>query len=251
MAVLAWVRGCAVSSAVLYLAIIGIWAVFLVPAWIRRPHAHPANRPEDEAADPHADGEHAVEYLTDTENDVDVTVEADIHVEVTRHEHEYQEYHHEESAYAGYAHGAPDEHGAGRGGGQRAPQSREQMVRARRRMLTILAGMTAVTAAFTYLGLVKWWICVPPAGLLVLYVLLLREIAMFEAEQARKRAAWEAGAARARAWEAHAQAKAEREAYEASLAQAEAGAQIIDISGRVSDQLYDQYADAAVRAVGD
>jgi len=29
------------------------------------------------------------------------------------------------------------------------------------------------------------------------------------------------------------------------------GAQIIDISGRVSDQLYDQYADAAVRAVGD
>jgi hypothetical protein len=44
-------------------------------------------------------------------------------------------------------------------------------------------------------------------------------------------------------------AQAEREAYEA--AQAEPGAQIIDISGRVTDQLYDQYADAAVRAVGD
>jgi hypothetical protein len=28
-------------------------------------------------------------------------------------------------------------------------------------------------------------------------------------------------------------------------------AQIIDISGRVGDQLYDQYADAEVRAVGD
>jgi len=28
-------------------------------------------------------------------------------------------------------------------------------------------------------------------------------------------------------------------------------AEIIDISARVSDQLYDQYADAAVRAVGD
>ena len=28
-------------------------------------------------------------------------------------------------------------------------------------------------------------------------------------------------------------------------------AQIIDISGRIGDQLYDQYADAKVRAVGD
>jgi hypothetical protein len=28
-------------------------------------------------------------------------------------------------------------------------------------------------------------------------------------------------------------------------------AQIIDISGRIGDQLYDQYADAEVRAVGD
>ncbi len=28
-------------------------------------------------------------------------------------------------------------------------------------------------------------------------------------------------------------------------------AEIIDISGRVSDQLYDQYTDAAHRAVGD
>jgi hypothetical protein len=241
-----------VSSAILYLAIIGIWAVFLVPAWIRRPHAHPANRPEDEAAGPHAEADLTVEYLTDTENDVDVTVEADIHVEVSHHEHQYQEYGHEVPSYAGYALDAEmDEHAEVRVAAPRPSQSREQMLRARRRMLTILAGMTAVTMAFFGLGLVQWWICVPPAGMLVLYVLLLREIAMVEAEQARQRASWEAGAARARAWEAHARAEAERQAYEAGLAQAGAGAQIIDISGRVSDQLYDQYADAAVRAVGD
>jgi len=239
-----------VSSAILYLAIIGIWAVFLVPAWIRRPHAHPANRPENKAAGPHADGEHAVEYVTDTENDVDVTVEADIHVEVSHHEHEYQEYRHEVPSYSGYvADAESDDHAEVGVAVPRPSQSRGQMLRARRRMLTILAGMTAVTVAFTYLGLVQWWICVPPAGMLVLYVLLLREIALVEAEQARKRAAWEAGEAQRRAWEA--QAEAEREAYEASLAQADTGAQIIDISGRVSDQLYDQYADAAVRAVGD
>ncbi len=104
-----------------------------------------------------------------------------------------------------------------------------------------------MTGGFTYLGLVAWWICVPPAGMLVLYVLLLREIAMADAELARKRATWEA--ARGERLCAAPAGQAEREAYEASLA--ESGAQIIDISGRVADQLYDQYADAAVRAVGD
>ena len=34
-------------------------------------------------------------------------------------------------------------------------------------------------------------------------------------------------------------------------AEPEPSAQIIDISARVGDQLYDQYADATVRAVGD
>lgn len=240
------------SSAILYLAIIAIWAAFLVPAWIRRPHAHPANRPEDETAGPQADDELTVESVTDTENDVEVSIEADIHVEVSHHEqeHRYEEYRDEVHSYAGYAATAEldDEYGSeARPEGPQPSQSREQMLRARRRILTILTAMTLVTGGFTYLGLVHWWICVPPAGMLVLYVLLLREIALAEAEQARKRAAWEAHAARQHAWQA--QAESEREAYEASIA--DAGAQIIDISGRVSDQLYDQYADAAVRAVGD
>ena len=121
------------------------------------------------------------------------------------------------------------------------------MLRARRRILTILVAMTLVTGGFAFLGLVRWWICVPPAGMLVLYVLLLREIALADAEFARRRAAWEAS--EAKAYARYMQAQAEREAHEPNLA--ESSAQIIDISGRVSDQLYDQYADAAVRAVGD
>lgn len=261
------------SSAILYLAIIAIWAGFLVPAWIRRPHSHPASQPEHEVDVAHSEAEYTerdVEYVTDTEDDVDVTVAADIHVEVTRHEHvhaeheehayQYGEY--EEHAYSALTHSedapayagqeqAADGYGAAEAGAEhpRLAQSREQMLRARRRMLTILVAMTAVTMAFAAMGSVRWWICVPPAGMLVLYVLLLREIAMADAEVARKRATWEA--ARARAYRRHMQAVAEREAYESSLA--DPGAQIIDISGRVAepDQLYDQYADAAVRAVGD
>ena len=204
------------SSAILYLAIIAIWAGFLVPAWVRRPHAAAEQSP--------------------AEND--------------NHHEDAEGYADEPPAYAdaGYA-GAPETYGAdeSRPGVPRQSQSREQLLRARRRMLSILVSMTLVTGGFAFLGLVHWWICVPPAGVLLVYVLLLREVALADAEFARKRAAWEA--AQARAYAQYMQAEAEREAYEAS--HADSSAQIIDISGRVADQLYDQYADAAVRAVGD
>ena len=126
------------------------------------------------------------------------------------------------------------------------------MLRARRRMLGILTAMTLITGVFAFKGQVQWWICVPPAAMLVLYVLLLREVALADAELARKRHAWaehEARLARQRAFEE----RTEREAWRLGTGPdgAELSAKIIDISGRVGDQLYDQYADAAVRAVGD
>jgi hypothetical protein len=248
-----------VSSAILYFAIIAIWAGFLVPAWLRRPHAN-----SNQGTVIHAEEDLTVQYdeeLTRTESGEGVHSGA--HVTVSEHIHaDYTDYPGEEHQ-AVYSEGPeytedfgpeyptsefPAEAGS-RPPAPRPSQSREQMLRARRRMLTILAAMTVVTIMFTYLGLVAWWLAVPPIVLLVLYVLLLREIAKADAELARKRAAWEA--AKARAYDRHmrAQERADREAHEAAAA--DSGAQIIDISGRVSDQLYDQYADAAVRAVGD
>ena len=255
------------SSAILYLAIIAIWAGFLVPAWVRRPHAHSEDASSEEEmsyASGGVDSAESSEDLTETENDVSVAAVADAHVEVSEYAedgYEYfeAEYHEEEYLAAGYSEdyaSVADEAGEPADDGYRPelpqpPQSREQMLRARRRILGILAAMTFVTLAFTALGLVSWWICIPPAGLLVLYMLLLREIAMADAELARKRSAWER--AQAAAYERHMQAVAEGEAHEASLSRSEPQAEIIDISGRVTDadQLYDQYADAAARAVGD
>jgi hypothetical protein len=198
-----------VSDSILYLAIVAIWAGFLVPAWVRRPHTSTS---EVDARTAEYEAEAAV-------SDVEPDVRVDAH-----------------SSRPGPAPRRP------------APgpsQSREQMMRARRRMLTILASLVFITAAFVVTGLVRWWICVPPVVLLVLYVLLLREIAMADAELARKRAAWQARAARDVWRRAHQAWDAERETA------AEPTAEIIDISSRVGDQLYDQYADAAVRAVGD
>jgi hypothetical protein len=205
-----------VSDSILYLAIVAIWAGFLVPAWVRRPHT---SKPESDA---------------DTADCDPVGVETDVDVEGDGRSSEHR---------AAGSH--PGAEPVKRRPAPGPSEGRQQMMRARRRMLTILASLVFITAAFVVTGLVHWWICVPPLVLLVLYVLLLREIAMADAELARKRAAWEARAARDVWRRAHEAWESGREAV------AETTAEIIDISSRVGDQLYDQYADAAVRAVGD
>ncbi len=93
------------SSAILYLAIIAIWAGFLVPAWVRRPHAAPAASPgsSESSAGSHEDagpgedaaagfaaGELDVEDVTETENDVAATPAADADAEVSRREPDYR-----------------------------------------------------------------------------------------------------------------------------------------------------------------
>ena len=243
------------SSAILYLAIIAIWAVFLVPAWIRRPHAHPANLPEQAETDTfeHADGDLHVEYVTDTENDGEVSVEADFHVEVSRHEHEHREYRHEVPSYAGYALDAElDAPRRACGAAVAAAVAEPRADAARPAADADDPGRDDRRDG----GVLR-----PGPGPVVDLRAARRDAgavcsAAPRDRDGRGRAGPQAGRLGGRrgprrAWEAHAQAEAEREAYEASLAAADAGAQIIDISGRVSDQLYDQYADAAVRAVGD
>ncbi|HVB42389.1 MAG TPA: hypothetical protein VNF47_06725 [Streptosporangiaceae bacterium] len=257
------------SDSILYLAIVAIWAIFLVPAWIRRPNAS-RGAPESDLSESelseselsgYGDGDGggygeaevapAAAYETDAEDGAAARPAARSHVEVGSRDQEYGDDVREYDV-TGPRPGATSDtrSGARRGDGPPVAgplpdgpsQSREQMMHARRRMLTILTTLTLITGAFTLVGLVQWWICVPPAGMLAFYVLLLREIAMADAELVRKRRAWEARAA-LRAREARQQAWAEDAAAPT--------AKIIDISSRVGDQLYDQYADAAVRAVGD
>jgi hypothetical protein len=101
--------------------------------------------------------------------------------------------------------------------------------------------LLAVAGACVALKITSWLVIIPPAAMLALYLLLLREAAVADADQAQRRAAIEA-----RVWAARERAYAEELEREP-----EPSAEIIDISARVGDQLYDQYADATVRAVGD
>jgi hypothetical protein len=239
-----------VSSAVLYLAIVAIWAIILLPAWIRRPHSSRSGSRAE--ADAEAGSATAGFATAGFASDASPVGGSDFDGDM---EHESEPNHSEpasQNAGAEYGTAVPDHFDAGVQPGPRTPEprpaapsaSRLQMMRSRRRMLAILTGLTVLTVGLAGLGMLPLWLCVPPAGMLVLYLLLLREIAMADAELARKRDhAWAAHAARQRAQERA------RAAWAAS--HPEPTAQIIDISSRVGDQLYDQYADATVRAVGD
>jgi hypothetical protein len=85
--------------------------------------------------------------------------------------------------------------------------------------------------------LAAWWVVLPPLVMLAGYVLLLREASRADAERRslqRSRPAAPAPVADA-----------------APVAVPAPDAQIIDITGRVGEEFYDQYADAKLRAVGD
>jgi hypothetical protein len=117
-----------------------------------------------------------------------------------------------------------------------------RVIQARRRLLTMLATLVVVALAATAAGLTPWWTLAPPAGVLGLYLLLLREAAIADEEQEQFRSQQRA---------ALAEAASQRAQRTWPASQPQPTAEIIDISARVTDQLYDQYADAAVRAVGD
>lgn len=200
------------SSVFLYVAIVAIWAFVLVPRWLRRHHAQPQPEAGDSAVD----------------------------TESTPGAAEHHDDVHPEPAAVDHAPARP----AARGPNPPAlPRSR--MMQARRRLLTVLVVLTAAAGACGGIKVAPLWVCIPPATVLFVYVLLLREASRADADQARRYAD-------VRAREARLQAAARRRAHEAALAEAaQPSAEIIDISARVADQLYDQYADATVRAVGD
>jgi hypothetical protein len=134
-------------------------------------------------------------------------------------------------------------------------ERRAGMVRSRRRMLWMLVALTAVGIGLVVAQLSSWWIVIPPLVLLTGYMLLLREAAQADAEARERREAERDVADRipqARPAEpAPATVTATGPASVATPYETGPRADIIDLSERVGDQLYDQYADAKLRAVGD
>jgi type IV secretory pathway TrbD component len=245
------------SSAILFLAIIAIWACALVPRWLRR--SHEANSEHEAQAD-----QVEANYYAEAPGQAEYDAPAEPGSEMDPSPISYE-------AHAPYPDSPAWSDSPGRSDPVARPDSgaryetyrpnryspaapaggRARVLQARRRMLTMLVALAVAALGCVLTGLTRWWTAVPPVGMLVVYLLLLREAARADAEasgraEAHARAEAAREARRYRTWEAQELRRVAREP--------EPAAEVIDISGRTpeaEDQPYDQYADAEVRAVGD
>ena len=117
-----------------------------------------------------------------------------------------------------------------------------RVLSARKRLLLMLVGLSIASGALAGTKMAAWWVIVPPSVMLLGYLLMLREAAKADRERAEM----------AR----HRMARAAAEAGRAPVRRAApaAEAKIINIpaaSERVEEEIYDQYRDAKLRAVGD
>ena len=221
------------SSAILYLAIIAIWAGVLIPRWLKRDTSQtrssksPHELTRDESADvTTADPDPAM----DTNGDGTLAEQDDI-----------REYPPAEEKIPVASH-TPE------------PDNQARMLSARRRMLLMLVTLTVAALGIVTVHLAAWWVTIPPILMLGGYLMLLREARKADAEHAILAAAAHEDAL-ARQEEQRRRAAREAARLRAATKRREAESQqiarIIDISDRVKDELYDQYADAEQRAVGD
>ncbi|HEV2372784.1 MAG TPA: hypothetical protein VGS19_11500 [Streptosporangiaceae bacterium] len=287
------------SGAILYVAIVAIWAAVLMPRWLR-PRSGMAGA-DGEATDLVDTAGTVIDEVTDAD-DQPLMVEtadpewvetaspwsADAAWERIGEEADRRE---EESARptSGARQVAepvprPRQHPVRSRAHQRArvlAQRRARTLRARRRMLITLLLLTAVAAGLAYAHLAALWVVAPPVGVLFCFLVLLREAANSDAKQNLRRTQAARAQHRARlAREAErTKVPAPVEAAAPAMAMApsedtappdntvyavrrltprpeprrepEPTAQVINISQRRRTDVYDQYTDAAHRAVGD
>lgn len=232
------------SSAILYLAIVAIWAVVLVPRWLRpraappQPVPVPAEPPDIEVREPVGPGQDAGVARAVSAEGPDAAGEP----------------------VGGEA--VADVSGEDAGDQEAAPETevaapppalrRAEVLKARRRLLSTLITLTVIAVGLAVTRIDAYWIVIPPTVLLTGYVVLLRQFAHIDTERARRAARIRRAEARAQADQKPVSAVTPAEPDLGSDAPAAPGdAEIIDISGRIGDQVYDQYSDAANRAVGD
>jgi len=240
-----------VSSAILYVAIVAIWAGVLIPRWLRRDSAAGGRNREGVAA---------------TEAESKASAEVEAAEEAAPPPRRWEDAAGLEARPARAERRASpvrsvrwEAHAALRPTAAPArpaevpldgppDQENKKVLSARRRVLGMLLVLAIASGVLAYTKMAAWWVVVPPTVMLLGYLALLHEAGKADAERrdvARARAAAEAAAV----------AAAERAAPPAPAAPAPApDAEVIDISASLTvagHKFYDQYADAKLRAVGD
>jgi hypothetical protein len=239
------------SSAILYLAIIAIWAGVLIPRWLRRDSAH--GHSGQEVSNLTAAQTVATDVVATVPG---ATVPDDAHADEADDT------------------GAPEADDAGLGAQVPASpvQARRRVLAARRRLLWMMLALEAAADVLAASGLAAWWVIAPPTVMLAGYLFLLREAAQADAERdARERDAVQAREEARHAREAGRTRPAEHAPAApmtpAVFAAAPVPADYEDLGhgrdytpgGRhaawddapTEDDAYDQYTEERLRAVGD
>ena len=238
------------SSAILYVAIVAIWAVVLIPRWLRRDSAASERYSEDPTtAEAHTepDAEVAAEPAPPPRRreptaprapvrpQVKAQVRAQVKAQVRTEPRPQPQPQPETQTQAEVPEGGSWE------------REHKKVLVARRRLLYMLLALAIGSGALAFTKMAAWWVVVPPTVMLLGYAGLLREAAKTDAERREL--------ARTRATAAAAVEAARREAAPAPAPPAPApDAEVIDISASLTSagqEFFDQYADAKLRAVGD
>jgi hypothetical protein len=276
-----------VSSAILYVAIVVIWACVLIPRWLRHDssrgsHATDTRTPGDVAPSDAGSAEHVPTAAADRHADVSATAATDGGSRGTERDGEEEARPHVAEEFREDAAEDPRQ--------QEEPppltpeESRRRMLSARRRLLGMLIALEAAAISLAVLNLAAMWVVIPPTLMLTGYLLLLREASHADAERAvqeREAAARDrardrertraseraaphgpAAPAGAASWTAPAAPAGSAAQYEdlghgRDFAPGLAGkyttsnAEIIDITARAGDDYPDESPDSKLRAVGD
>jgi hypothetical protein len=220
------------SSAILYLAIIAIWAGVLIPRWLKRDTTQSRSSKSSELTDAELSGADPGAGEADDTDRITTPPSPDGPADTPVYE--------------------PDGEKAPLGTHPPDPAARARILTARRRMLMMLVTLTVAALGIAMVRLAAWWVTVPPILMLGGYTMLLREARQADAEHILLAEAARQDAAAYRADLRRQRVTAQKPVPEVTEPLEEfQTARIIDISERVRDEFYDQYEDAERRAVGD
>ena len=212
------------SSAILYVAIVVIWACVLIPRWLRRDSSATASVA-------------ALTAETEEETGADPAAEEEPAPSPRRQPSE------EPPSRERRAARVPDEADA-----DLVDPAHRRVLSARRRLLLMLVVLSIAAGGLAGTRMAAWWVIVPPSVMLLAYLLLLRAAAKADAERRET-----AGTRKAHAARAPERRSATATAGSVATAPVASEAKVINIppAPEPPKEVYDQYADAKLRAVGD
>jgi hypothetical protein len=225
-------RGGSLSSAILYVAIVVIWAAVLIPRWLRRDPVVPVSA-----------GEAEMDTLAEKQpSPLPSLPTPSMARRVPQRWREELARERRPGLEEGRDQRDEDRPGRDADRDVRDERAHRKVVSARRRLMLMLVGLALGAAVLAGAKMAAWWVIVPPSVMLLGYMLMLRAAAKVDAER-------RAAPPIRRPEPVRAPVRPATAAPGAS-----AGAKIFNIPTApepVQESIYDQYADAKLRAVGD